>query len=250
VRAGRSPAIWWGLFFASVIAAWAMLLALQVEPGNLPRIEDPGFWRALCAPDAGYPALALMWGLMAVAMMAPSAIPFFGTYADLIEARAGSQAGLTLLVVGYLLAWLGFALGAAGAQRALALAGWLDPVGRTTLRGLDVALLAAAGLYQLSALKAACLSHCRAPLVWFIAGWRPGLAGALQMGVRHGLTCLGCCWALMLLAFVGGTMNLAWMGAAMVLMTVEKLPEVGRFVTLPLAIALLAGAVTRAAGFW
>lgn len=250
MRAGWSPAIWWGLFFASVLAAWMMLAMLQVEPGNLPRVDDPRFWRALCAPDAGYPALALMWALMAVAMMAPSAIPFFKTYADLIGARAGSQAGLTVLVVGYLLVWLGFALGAAGAQRALALAGWLDPIGRSTLRGLDVVLLTAAGLYQLSALKTACLTHCRTPLVAFIAGWRPGLTGALQMGVRHGLVCLGCCWALMLLAFVGGTMNLAWMGGAMVLMTLEKLPEIGRVVTRPLALGLLIAAGTRAGGLW
>lgn len=246
----RLPAIWWGLFFTGVLAAWTILLALQAEPGNLPRVDDPAFWQALCAPDASYQALALMWGLMGLAMMTPSAIPFFKTYHDLIHTRAGSHAGLSALVLGYALVWLGFAGIAAGLQQALALAGWIDPLGRTTLRTFDVALLAAAGLYQLSALKATCLRRCRTPLLQFIADWRPGARGAFRMGARHGLICLGCCWALMLLAFVGGTMNLAWMGMAMVLMTLEKLPEVGRLVTRPLAAALLVAAGARAGGLW
>lgn len=249
VPARLLPSLWWGLFFTSVLVAWAVLYGLQIEPGALPTTDDPEFWRTLCAPEAGYPTLAMMWSLMALAMMAPSAAASFKSYDDLIHARAGSYAGLTALVGGYTFVWLGFALVAAGAQKALALAGWVDPLGRLTLRWLDVALLVSAAIHQLTSLKAACLVRCRTPMVQFIAGWRPGIGGALRMGAAHGLSCLGCCWALMLLAFVGGTMNLAWMAGATVLMTLEKLPF-GRFVTLPLAAVLLLMAAARIIDLW
>ena len=106
------------------------------------------------------------------------------------------------------------------------------------------ALLIGAGLYQFAALKEACLSRCRAPLTFFMQHFDEG---PWRNGLRLGMDCLGCCWALMLLAFVGGTMNLAFMGLAMVIMTLEKLPEIGRPVTKPLGGALIAaGTVTWA----
>ena len=83
-------------------------------------------------------------------------------------------------------------------------------------------------------------------MTFLLANWRNGLGGALRMGLKQGVACLGCCWALMALAFVGGTMNLVWMGAAMLIMTVEKLPAVGRYVTAPLGAALVAGALAVA----
>jgi predicted metal-binding membrane protein len=100
-------------------------------------------------------------------------------------------------------------------------------------------LLALAGLYQFSTLKEACLNKCRAPLTFFMAHWDEG---ALRNGLRLGLVCLGCCWALMALGFVGGVMNLAFMGLATVVLVVEKLPGLGRWVTRPLGVVLLASA--------
>ena len=101
------------------------------------------------------------------------------------------------------------------------------------------ALLALAGAYQFSPAKEACLSKCRRPLAFFMAHWDEG---PLRNGLRLGLVCLGCCWALMALAFVGGVMNLAFMGLATVIMGLEKLPDIGRWLTRPLGVALLAGA--------
>jgi len=99
-------------------------------------------------------------------------------------------------------------------------------------------LLMLAGAYQFSALKAACLAKCRAPLTFFMQHWEEG---AWRNGLRLGLVCLGCCWALMALAFVGGVMNLAFMGLATAIMVIEKLPDLGRWLTRPLGGVLLAG---------
>ena len=143
------------------------------------------------------------------------------------------------LVAGYLAVWLGFSVIAAGAQMALFNAGLLTAFGDSRSGVLSAALLALAGAYQFSPAKAACLSKCRRPLVFFMAHWDEG---PLRNGLRLGLVCLGCCWALMLLAFVGGVMNLAFMGLATVIMVLEKLPGPGRYLTRPLGVALLCAA--------
>jgi predicted metal-binding membrane protein len=171
---------------------------------------------------------------MAAAMMAPTALPAFATYEDLghsTETRTGA------LVAGYLGVWLGFSVLAAGAQMALFDAGLLTAFGDSRSGALSAALLALAGAYQFSPAKAACLSKCRRPLAFFMAHWDEG---AWRNGVRLGLVCLGCCWALMALAFVGGVMNLAFMGLATVIMVLEKLPQPGRYLTRPLGVVLLA----------
>ena len=127
-------------------------------------------------------------------------------------------------MAGYLAVWLGFSVIAAGAQMALFNAGLLTAFGDSRSGALSAALLALAGAYQFSPAKEACLSKCRRPLVFFMAHWDEG---PLRNGLRLGLVCLGCCWALMALAFVGGVMNLAFMGLATVIMVLEKLPRSG-----------------------
>jgi len=124
-------------------------------------------------------------------------------------------------------------------QWVLARFGLLSAHGISVSAPLSAMLLLVAGLYQFSAIKAACLSRCRSPLAFLMSEWRDGLAGAFRMGLRHGLDCLGCCWVLMLLAFVGGTMNLIWMGLATGLMTLEKLPSIGRPLTKPVGAVLI-----------
>jgi predicted metal-binding membrane protein len=210
----------------------------------------PAALLSLCsrsAADAGLFAAVLMWALMTLAMMAPTAFPAFRTYADLTQTAAAGSWPLAALIGGYLVVWLGFAVLAALLQTALAAQGLVDPLGKSTSNLINGLLLVLAGAYQFSPLKEACLSSCRNPLTFFFAHWQPGSRGGFNMGLRLGAVCLGCCWALMLLAFVAGTMNLLFMGLAMVLMTLEKLPEIGAKGSAPLGVFLiLAGLVALA----
>lgn len=252
----------WLVFFGLVLAGWAALFGLAAGhavpalPGGgglgaLDPAYSSALWRALCSAVPASQSLAgltAMWSLMAVAMMAPTAVPLLHSYAGLgaSQPQALGRRAFWALAGGYVLVWLGYAVLAALLQRQLTALDLLTDHGVSLSRWLTVLLLALAGLYQFTALKAACLSKCRSPLAFFFTSWRDGVTGAFRMGLEHGLICLGCCWALMALAFVGGTMNLAWMGAAMLLMIVEKLPALGRFVTRPLGVLLLASALYAA----
>lgn len=246
----------WPVFFAFSLLAWIGLLLLAVDHGGGPPLGalsagfDAELWRALCAVSPTtepFGLLVLMWSLMAGAMMAPTALPVLAAYRDLTQGRPGADIGLAAFLGGFLAVWLVFAVMASGAQSALAAAALLSPHAVSVSDWLTALLLALAGVYQFSALKAACLSKCRAPLPFLMSRWRAGAAGAFRMGLSHGAVCVGCCWALMLLAFVGGTMNLAWMGGAMVLMFLEKLPEIGNPVTRPLGLVLILAALLVAA---
>lgn len=230
----------WLALYGSILLAWALLYMMQLPPDLIAAANFYGadFWQSLCQIQpglSGAPGIFLMWALMSAAMMAPTALPALATWEDLC--KAGHATGFGLLIAGYLLIWLCFALFATAAQIALAAAGLLNPLGESVSLWFSALLLAVAGGYQFSALKTACLSKCRAPLTFFMQHWSEG---PLRMGLRMGLDCLGCCWALMALAFVGGTMNLLWMAGAMVLMMLEKLPAFGAFLTRPLGYGLLA----------
>ena len=232
----------WLVLFGLILGAWGLLYAMAL-PQDLRDgavLYGADFLQSLCilTPDAaGLGRIILMWALMSAAMMAPTALPAFATYEELShtgDTRFGA------LVAGYLGVWLGFSVIAAGAQMALFQAGLLTAFGDSRSGVLSAVLLAVAGVYQFSAVKAACLSNCRHPLSFFMQHWDEG---ALRNGVRLGLVCLGCCWALMALAFVGGVMNLAFMGLATVIMVLEKLPDLGRWLTRPLGAALLGASV-------
>ncbi len=238
--------LWVGVFTA-ILAAWvALFFIVRANPaqefGDLPA----DIWASLClsADAASFPALAAMWALMTAEMMLPTFVPAMRTWLQLPTTGAG---GAALLVAGYLGVWLAVALLGAGAQLALARAGYIAPDGRLTATLLAAGLLIGAGTYQFSALKEACLSKCRMPLTFFLERWRPGPGPALLMGAELGAACLGCCWALMALAFVGGTMNLWWMGAATLFMILEKLPDIGRPLTRPLGGALILWGMATAA---
>lgn len=238
----------WLALFGLIVIGWGMLYAMALPPEalELSQIYGAEFWRSLCvvAPDkAGFWGLFAMWAVMSAAMMAPTALPSFATYDDLIASGAGSPRGFGELVAGYLAVWLGFAALAAGAQIMLFGAGLLSPLGQSLSPILTGGLLIGAGAYQFSSLKGACLSKCRQPMSFFMQHWRQTRWNALALGVRLGATCLGCCWALMLLGFVGGVMNLAFMGLATLIMIFEKLPDLGRYLTRPLGAVLIAGGV-------
>ncbi|OAN70587.1 metal-binding protein [Rhodobacteraceae bacterium EhC02] len=233
----------WLALFGLILGAWIMLYAMAL-PDDLrasARIFGADFWESLCrvTPDAaGFGRVVLMWALMAAAMMAPTALPAFATYDDL---GRSTQTRFGVLVAGYLMVWLGFSVLAGGLQMGLYGLGLVSAFGDSLSAWLSAGLLLIAGLYQFSPVKEACLSKCRAPLTFFMAHWDEG---PLRNGVRLGLVCLGCCWALMLLAFVGGVMNIAFMGVATLIMVIEKLPQYGRVLTRPL------GAVLIIAGFF
>ncbi len=233
------PGVHWLAFYLLLLAAWAAIYLMQAPlPFDQPTtIFGPAWWSELCSAGAtttDLPTAGIMWGLMALGMMTPTFLPALATYDDLLQAGAARRTGFWALLAGYLSVWLAFALLAAQLQVTLAAAGLLTAQGESVSRWLTAGLLALAGGYQFSAVKAACLSRCRRPLAFFMQHWREGPWGAAVMGLRLGGLCLGCCWALMLLAFIGGAMNLFWMGLGMVLMTFEKLPDVGRLVTRPL----------------
>lgn len=183
---------------------------------------------AMMAPpwSAAYlvPAFA-MWALMMAAMMLPSATPMI-----LLHARVARQGGggplpraTQVFALVYLVLWSGFALLAALAQAALVWAGAVSAMGLALGDRLAVAgLLALAAAWQLAPLKRACLDKCRSPLTFLLRGFRPGWRGSLKLGFAHGAYCIGCCWALMLLLFVGGVMNLAWIAGLGAVVVAEK----------------------------
>ncbi|MEM6385539.1 MAG: DUF2182 domain-containing protein [Pseudomonadota bacterium] len=229
----------WIALFGATLVLWALLFLMALPETTL-AARGLAVLEAICSVtpgSAGFPTTVLMWAIMSAAMMAPTALPAFTTYDDL---PGTTGAGLAALLWGYVVVWIGFAVVAAGLQVLFFHQGWLGALGQSTSVWLTAGLLAVAGLYQFSALKEACLSRCRAPLTFFMGHWAEG---AFRNGLRLGADCLGCCWALMLLAFVGGTMNLAFMGLAMLLMTLEKLPDIGAHITKPLGGGLVALAI-------
>lgn len=159
-------------------------------------------------------AFLLAWVAMMAAMMIPSAAPFVLLYAGGAKRRWPT----VLLVLGYLGVWAAFSATAYVAQLAV------DRTGMGDGRAYAVAAtLGAAGMYQLTPLKSACLRRCRSPLAFLMERWRGGRLGALRIGAEHGLFCLGCCWALMVVLVVAGAMSLVWVVAIALAVLVEKL---------------------------
>jgi predicted metal-binding membrane protein len=166
-----------------------------------------------------------MWFVMMVGMMTPSVAPTVLLFDRINRSgQPGAPAVRSLcFLAGYLTAWFLFSVAATALQVWLIAAGWVDEMGVSTWPAGTAFLLAAVGLYQWLPAKAACLEHCRAPAAFIVTAHRPGARGAFVMGLHHGLYCLGCCWLLMALLFVGGVMNLAWVAAIAALVIVEKL---------------------------
>ncbi|HLG49256.1 MAG TPA: DUF2182 domain-containing protein [Reyranella sp.] len=197
-----------------------------------------GMDRTMAMPPRAAIELVLlfaMWWVMMVGMMLPGVAPVILTFATVNrnrQARGEPYVPAALFAAGYLLAWGGFSLVATLAQEALERAALLSPMDMTTNnRLLGGLLFVAAGLYQFTPIKLACLQSCRSPLDFVLNHWRDGAGGALRMGLTHGVHCLGCCWVLMLLLFVGGVMNLLWIAVLAIVVLIEKLstgPWIGR----------------------
>lgn len=175
-----------------------------------------------------------MWAAMMTGMMLPTAAPMLLTFAAVQRDRPAPRraAAVAAFAAGYLLLWAGYSAAATLLQWALQRGGLLAPTLDPVNAPLGGALFVAAGLYQFTALKHACLRHCRPPFTVLLTGWRDGTGGALRMGLSHGAHCLGCCWLLMALLFAVGAMELLWMAALTLFVFAERLlpggPWIGR----------------------
>lgn len=168
----------------------------------------------------------LMWWIMMIAMMIPSAAPTLLLYAGLARKNRKADAPYAatwFFLAGYLTVWGGFSLIATVLQWGLGELGVMSGMMEITQAPLAASTLIVAGLYQLTPVKRACLRHCQHPLIFLLHHWKPGAAGAFRMGVQNGWFCLGCCWMLMVLLFVGGVMNLLWIAGIALLVALEKL---------------------------
>ncbi|HET7826569.1 MAG TPA: DUF2182 domain-containing protein [Anaeromyxobacter sp.] len=234
-----------------VALSWAYLAwmagDMAVASGAVPAhcAAMPG----MASSSAAYWAwLLVMWTVMAVAMMLPTTLPLvllFGRFWDARHPSSGAGAATAQLVLGYLGAWFAFGAAAAVLEYGLEHAGVLTPVmGKLRSAAAGGAVLVGAGLFQLTPLKTACLARCRSPLMFLMTRWRAGRYGSFTMGIDHGLFCLGCCWALMLVMFVAGVMNLLWMASLTVLMTLEKIVPRGEL------LARATGVALAGAGAW
>jgi predicted metal-binding membrane protein len=228
-------------------------MGMDMSLPDMAGMTMPGMEMAPRAWSAQLWAISItMWWVMMIAMMTPSAAPAILLFAR-VHRQAAASGGVAETMAptgpfagGYLAVWLAFSVAATALYWLLTQAGLAsDATMASQSRWLSGGVLIAAGLYQLSPLKGVCLSHCRAPASFLSRHWRPGAGGAFRLGVLHGAYCVGCCWLLMALLFVGGVMNLAWIAAIAVLVLAEKAAPGGRWLSRAAALVLLAwGAAT------
>jgi predicted metal-binding membrane protein len=222
------------------IIAIACIVALTGAGWFYLGLQAAGTIDVLCRalPDGGQtgPAkaaiVAAMWCAMTLAMMLPTAAPMILTYAEIADTAARKHEAVVspfMIAAGYAVVWLGFALLATGAQLVLMRVALLD-AGMASASGLfSGAIMIGAGAYQFSALKHACLTQCQHPFPFFFANWKTTPRGVFGLGVQQGLYCLGCCWAMMLVMFAVGVMNVVWMAALGIAMAIEKIGATKRF---------------------
>ena len=235
----------WLVFYFLIILSWLTVLVMGLAENFSGDIALMKIVMEICTSSVfsvNIFGLFLMWVLMSIAMMAPTIIPTLLTYQDLLIAGAKIKNSFWFFVLGFMSVWVFFSLIGSICQKLLTQSYFLDDSGAFLNTKLSAGFLLIAGLYQLSPLKEACLTKCRSPFTFFLQNWRDGISGSYSMGLNLGIFCLGCCWALMFLAFVGGTMNLLFMVLMTFLMILEKLPDFGKFITKPLSLILIASA--------
>ena len=241
----RSALIAGAALLAAVILAWRWLMLPDM---SLMPMDGHGMGAMAVKPwSATYLLTAFaMWAVMMTAMMLPSAAPMILLHARIDRVPTSARRLFHTLVFSltYLFVWTCFSALAALAQAFLLDRGLISA---TSLKLgapiLMAALLAAAAVYQFSPAKAACLRQCQSPIHFVMRFWSPGVTGALRLGLVHGLFCVGCCWGMMLLLFVAGVMNLAWVALLAVMVLVEKLSPPGWHMNRVIGGLLLAGAL-------
>lgn len=233
------------------LLSWLWLISLSRGMYDNNPAAMPGMAMPMLMPSswvgATFGLTFAMWWVMMIGMMLPSAAPMILMFATVNRnKRASGQefVPVSVFTLGYLLVWGCFSAGATLAQWALDELAMRSALLSTTGPVLGGGLLIAAGVYQFTPLKQACLSHCRSPLTFVLNDWRDGRVGALRMGIAHGTFCLGCCWVLMALLFVVGVMNLPLVAAVAAFVFVEKLLPGGAW------IGRLGGGAMVALGAW
>ena len=234
-------AVWGGLALITVLS-WLYLLRIPM-PAGTDMAGMPGMRMAIGQPHPwmldDVVTAFVMWSVMMVAMMVPSTSPMVTMYARAVRARgANARLKIAMFVAGYIVAWTIFSVAATLIQVLLQ---------RTALISANLAvtpvaggvILMAAGFYQVTPLKQACLRRCRSPLGFFMTEWREGPRGAFTMGLKHGLFCVGCCWMLMGLLFAAGVMNLLWVALIAIFVLLEKVLPWERLVANAAALALI-----------
>jgi predicted metal-binding membrane protein len=235
---------------AVAAVAWAFLVRGE---SAMTSMADEGplgaLMRVMMRPSEPLPyflAAALMWVVMMIAMMTPAVMPMVAVLRGVARGPHRERVGL-LFAGGYLAAWSLFGVLAALVQLALHARGMLAGHLLTVSAAGAGVLLLIAGVYQLTPWKTACLRHCRSPMAFFLEHWRPGAWGAVRMGVHHGISCVGCCWMLMLLMFVGGAMSVLTMALLCVFILAERLLPPGPWVSRIPGIAMIACGAAMAA---
>jgi predicted metal-binding membrane protein len=247
----------WLAFFAAILASWVFLYMMAIgmdldllgRPGPMGeamRRMDPRM--DMVMPMAEFGPLFLMWAVMMAAMMLPTMVPTLRAYEDLMVSANGTRVGWVGVVLGYLIVWVAFAALIAGVQLALLFGGVIDMLGIGTTWAFQGGLLIVVGAFQFTRVKDVCHGVCHSPMSYFLTRWKTGAGGGLRMGLGLGAFCVGCCWGFMALGFVGGVMSLAWMGLATLFMVIEKLPQIGHYVTKPTGLVLIAAGIAVLGG--
>lgn len=216
-----------------LILSALVLLSGLAWAGTIYQAGSMGLGMVTCSMTMGTPfsisnglLYVVLWGVMMMAMMLPAIAPVVGIFRTI--ARRKREQGLPfapawMFVAGYVILWTLTGSVAYAADLAIQSLPWTFPALRTYGHVIAGATIVAAGLYQLTPLKYLCLSQCRSPMGFLLTSWRDGTGGAFRMGFHHGVYCLGCCWSLMTVLFVVGTMNLVWMGILSIIIFIEKI---------------------------
>jgi predicted metal-binding membrane protein len=241
----RTPAVI--LLIVLPLISWMWIVAMARDMYG--PMTGASAWMMTAVWDGRHLALLwAMWAVMMVGMMLPSASPMLLLYGGVARRSATDASAASrqiyALAAGYIVVWAAFSLGATALQRLLSTLLFLSSMMEITSPVAGATLLLIAGVYQLTPLKLACLRTCRSPFGFLMSRWRRGAAGAFRMGLEHGALCVGCCWALMLLLFLGGVMNLAVIAALTALVAFEKLTPFG------VHGARISGLLLIVAGLW
>jgi predicted metal-binding membrane protein len=242
-----------GALCGVVALSWAYLLAgagMNMSALEMTRLTSGEAGMDMMMPviwDLGYAGLMfVMWWVMMIAMMLPSAAPMVLLFAAINRRQKESgnpsrnpYVPTALFASAYVIVWAGFSMAAVAVQWSLESMAGLSPMLASASVVLGGSLLLAAGIYQLTPLKQACLNHCRSPLQFILTRWRVGAKGAFRMGFEHGAYCVGCCWFLMGLLFFGGIMNLYWITGLAVFVLLEKTIPAGHWVSHLVGIVLI-----------
>jgi predicted metal-binding membrane protein len=241
-----------GCLAAIVILSWLYLVHTKTA---MPDMDMPGMVMVDLQKWGPTTVLLLfvMWTVMMVAMMVPSAAPMILSFLTVNRRRQAAHrpfVPVTIFLLGYLAVWTAFSAAATLAEWGLHQAAMLSTSMTATSTALNGGLLIAAGVFQWTPMKRACLKGCRSPLSFLMSEWRDGAAGAFVMGLRHGANCVGCCWFLMALLFVAGVMNLLWVAVIALFVMVEKISPKGELIARIAGIGLMIAGATLIAHLW